>query len=360
MHVGRLRVYFVPYTNTSGLTAENLSNTASTIIDIEQQTTVSFTIPYVFTNPWCETIGFTGTPKSIGTLRIAVLNELNHPVVPVPAVFVNVWVMAGPDFQLARPAMSGLRLNLYQPPPPMMQEEEFLAQGLTRDAIRAMPAPTLIPAGGSVEHNICQADEFTHIKELIMRPSYIGTTTINAAPTYSKVVINPQNPVRRLTAADGTVNYYNYFRCIFRYMRGSNKIGLLQTNPYTTFTENHSLVSNGMNTSDGAALGFPVFGTTTFITAPIALGSSFSDGVSYAQTAEFPQVATLPYYSTMYGITNAAWYGGTTPFFNWNVYGSINNAILYTRNICNVALFAGDDMEFVYLVGAPALTLSGA
>lgn len=356
MHVGRLRIFFVPYTNTIGLTADQLASTASTILDVEQQSSVSFTIPYLYNQPWCEVKGSGGNYKPIGVLRIAVLNTLNHPVVPVPSVYINVWVSAGPDFQLSRPSVQNLRVNTYLPPGPI--ETEFVAQGLTRDAIRAMPAPPLIPASGSREESICNADEFHHVKDLIMRPQYYDTTSSATQPQYSESIISPFNPVRRGISAASATSFRDYFRLIFRYSRGSHRISWQQTMQGTAgnWTDTQSFLANGYNYIIGATPGIQL---PQFIKNPVAVTEPnalnwLADGAHYSQNKGMPQTAIIPYYSTIYGVPNAVWAGGTSPLLTWNNYGTMPMCRSYTRLGGSHLIAAGDDYELIFLVGAPA------
>jgi hypothetical protein len=321
---------------------------------------MSFTIPYLFSNPWCETYLAGYVAKRVGLMRIAVLNELNHPVVPVPPVYINVWAMAGPDFQLARPSSERLPLNLWTPVS-LLGEEEFVAQGLTRDAIRDMPAPSLIPASGAVEHNICNADEIVHIKELIMRPQWLGTLAAATQPLWQQFFITPFNPVKRLPGTNVSNNgYYDYFRMIYRYTRGSFKLAFLQTVQGTasTWTDTQSIISNVTSQTDGGTIGtyLPYIQNVGAVGTSAIISNSTGNGASYCQQKGMPQVATIPYYSTMYGITNAAWYGGMTPSLKWNVYGTSPAAQVVCRLGGDLLLMAGDDMELVFLVGAPALS----
>lgn len=366
MHVGRLRVSYIPLNNLNALPSNAYASGASFIMDIQQQTTMSFTMPYISHLPWQATAyrdsGGTVQIPNTGYIRISVLNELNHPTVPVPGVFINVWTSAGPDFQLGRPTGNYLRMNWTtssnDPEPP----EEFVAQGLTREMIRAMPAPPLIPATGSREEHICMPDEVHHIKDLIMRPSWIGSTiAIAPADIQGLARIDPFAPMVRDTGIlFGIPDFLSYFRVIFRYSRGSHRVLNLPMNNSLGLGAS-TTISNDLVYHNGAPLftNLPRFVNNTTPSNLVITQVNAKNGLMFA-TSDLQSTATIPYYATQYAIPNAGWNGGVVPSTaRWNIYGYTPTANVTYQGKPEVCLAAGDDYELMFLVGPPALTNAG-
>lgn len=368
MHVGRLRISFIPLNSVTALSDDMYASGANFILDIQQQTDVSFTMPYVSHQPWMQTVrtfldGTYSTPN-IGTIRISVLNELNHPTVPVPAVYLNVWTSAGPDFQLARPTGKWLRgwwpTTTNDPEPPV--EEAFVAQGLTRETIRTMSAPPLIPATGSKETHICVPDEFHHVKDIIMRPSWISSTNLSGAgDTMFLVAIDPFAPVARYTLAivGNQIDYLSYFRLVFRYCRGSHRAAMIPANNGLSNTLTTAMISNDSIDRQGAA-GFVDFPR---VKAPIVVVNTNNvlaasrNGMIFTQS-DLVTSAVIPYYSTMYAVPNAAW-GGSPTLSKWSNYGITPTFNMSYQGKPEFVLAAGDDYELMFLVGPPCLTSNG-
>lgn len=369
MHVGRLRISFIPLNTLTQLNSDEYASAISTIIDIQQQTTMSFTIPYLSHQPWMQTARpdtFTIKTPSPGYLRISVLNELNHPYQPIPAVFINVWTSAGPDFQLARPDDRWLRANWVtttNDPEPPEGETPFVAQGLTREMIRTMPAPPLIPATGSREDRICNADEFHHVKDIIMRPTWIGSgisSGLGGTCWYSR--IDPFAAVTRYpTAIQPQIDYLTYFRLIFRFSRGGTRVVFAPMDQTNLQQYASMLIANDFIDADGTVGVVEAPRIQGYLTAawPDMVNQHVPAG-SVIAYSNMPTTAVIPYYSSLYGIPNAGWTGGTT-LGSFQMYGIRPTCrFAYTSGKPEILLAAADDYELIFLVGPPALNLVGA
>jgi hypothetical protein len=359
-----LRISFIPLTPLNSLDSNQYSSLGSMVLDIQQQTSISFTIPYVSHRPWLPVVGPDGQltpPAGFGMLRISVLNELNHPTTPVPGVYLNLWVSAGPDFQLARPTGDYLR-GTWALPTTDVEETPFVAQGLTRQMIREMPAPPLIPASGSMEHEICNADEIHHVKDMIMRPCFIGTMPLTATPGYvDSAYINPFAPVQRynlasLTPSNNQMTYLEYFRLIYRFARGGHRIVMECHDPtvninntYRSITNSHT-VSNGLfDPGNGLQYLNGLYTVSGYATRSMKNGHMYAMG-------DMSSIATIPYYSTMYGTTNAGASAGVVTGAYFNQYGYLPSALAVSNSKDQVFLAAADDYELIFLVGPPAMS----
>lgn len=362
MHVGRMRVSFYPVTRPGGmdmLSDDQLSSVASTIIDIQQQTSMSFSVPYLFEQPWCEMTNLDGVLKPIGWLRFSVLNELNHPNVPVPPIYINVWISAGADFQLSRPDVLHMATNFVLP---TSFETEFKAQGLTRDAMRIMPAPPLIPASGSNETAICNADEFHHIKDIFMRPAYVGSVPDVAAGAPSNVLISPWVPMTRVVASANFSDSFSYFRYIYRFMRGGHRTIFNNiSGPAEASNTSYSYMANQHTQYAGFIYAIESYvGTGSTIGPANILRVHATAGITHSPDYTYPQTAVTPYYSTLYGFPNAARRATGTPAGSFNNYGTRPDTRLMYVGGGPISIAAADDMELIFLVGPPALYSDGS
>jgi hypothetical protein len=234
-HSGRLRVLFQPK-NSGVVSGFDYQNTINRIVDIQTETDFSFTIPYISDKPWSY-INSGGIEDTTGFIEFSVVNDLTHTTLPVPEVYVNVWVSAGPDFQLAMPYRDTVRQFGPVPTPIVMNDEEqdeeedsdqpqdFEAQGLTSQEMKTRDHPPLMPdAIGAVEHNICMVDTVTHIKQVTNRPANFGLISFDT---------NAENEtridVRRIDGANDTsrADYFSWFGAIYVFGRGSMNIRMV-------------------------------------------------------------------------------------------------------------------------------------
>lgn len=384
MHVGRIRISWSPTSNFL-LDSTQLLNTAGVIVDISKQTDITVTIPYLHFRPWLDIFNPQTYPQtdssnanSNGVLVISVLNELNHPSSPVPPVYVNVWAFAGPDYQLALPSEEMIQNNWYIPPTPEPLLPALKAQGLTREQIRSDHAPTLIPGFGGVDSDLVHGETVQHLKELLLRPMFWSSvkdelTTGDSVPVVFTNIINPYgaiphsgDPVPVVFEQNQVSNFWWYFKQIFRYSRGSISVRFLQQN--NTFQNMQG--SGGYAWDRGASYLFNrverLAGTLTadqaiWIREILADGyigeTSLPSGMGmhYAPTAQFPQSACLPFYSSNYFYPNFGVNGANTP--TTSIYGTMPKPELWVTCSGTIVLAAGDDVEFGFLVGPPALTV---
>lgn len=238
-HSGRLRVLFQPK-NSGIVSGFDYQNTINRIVDIQTETDFSFTVPYISDKPWSY-INSGSIEDTTGFIEFSVVNDLTHTSLPVPEVYVNVWVSAGPDFQLAMPYRD-TRRDFGPIPTPVNADaaddeeedkedekddtpQDFEAQGLTSEVMKNRDHPPLMPdATGAVEHNICMVDTVTHLKQLTNRPAQFGTIIFD---------VNAENEtrvdVRRIDDANVTsrADYFSWFGAIFVFGRGSTNIRMV-------------------------------------------------------------------------------------------------------------------------------------
>lgn len=120
-HSGKILVGFVPNDNPAGLTYQAIStSTPSAVIDIQQTSKVTFTVPFQsttalkyvnqLTNNYDETI--------LGYLVVAVQNQLTHASNVAADIDINLYVRAGDDFTFLVPKAPDIEIIAPSPPTP--------------------------------------------------------------------------------------------------------------------------------------------------------------------------------------------------------------------------------------------------
>jgi hypothetical protein len=340
-HSGRMRVLFQPR-NAGVLTDFDHQNCINRIIDIQNETEFSFTVPYIADVPW-HSLNLNSIEEQIGFLQFSVVNELTHTTEPIPEVHINVWVSAGPDFQLAMPARKNARSAgpLPETGPLGTMDEVFEAQGLTSYEMKMRDHPPLMEgATGSVENNICQTDTVTHLKQMMHRPAYCRTIVLDSDDATVCEVIN----LRYVYDPNLTTrtDFTDWFANIFVFGRGSYNIRCvpqwnIATSPMMLWIQqNYGLMYGFQYSSQNIEL--RVQGTGQQLAAS-----------SYNPVAE----ANIPYYSNRFAVVNA---GRTIP----RAYAS--SAIIqiepngYGQGDVNIDFWrsVGDDFNYHYLIGPPS------
>lgn len=105
-HSGKLLVGFVPNDNPDGLTYASIStSTPSAVIDIQQTSKVSFTVPYQSTTAlkYVNQIDNNFDETILGYLVVAVQNQLTYASNVSPSIDINLYVRAGEDFSYLVP-----------------------------------------------------------------------------------------------------------------------------------------------------------------------------------------------------------------------------------------------------------------
>jgi len=217
-HSGRLRIYWEPSITTGEtVPAEEPANCVNHIMDIQSETEYYVTIPYLHNTPWLQVSPRIGQPSQThnGQLRVEVLNALTHPETPVPPVYINIWLAAGEDFQLAWPKQSNLNYKIYNP-------TALKAQGLTREQMRMQSYPPIIqPASGAIDDGILMGEQVLNLKELIMRPGKFDfERTYDGHISNDIGITHPCFPYLGKTEVD-CYEFKSYFSMLFRYSRGS-------------------------------------------------------------------------------------------------------------------------------------------
>lgn len=332
-HSGRMRVLFQPR-NGGVLTDFDHQNCINRIVDIQNETEFSFTVPYISDLPW-HSLNLNSLEEQIGFLQFSVVNELTHTTEPIPEVHVNVWVSAGPDFQLAMPTRKNAR-NLGP-------AAVFEAQGLTSREMKIRDHPPLLEsATGSVETNICQTDTVTHLKQVLHRPQWTETFELNSNDSFSVRIFNLRFTTDPNTA-DTRVDYLDWYSNIFAFSRGSFNVRVI---PIWNVALAPMLVYLQQNYGVMYGFGASILGSI----APYTQGTGQQiTGVGYCPIAE----ANIPYYSNKFANVNGGLSSPKAIASSLHVQLQEN---VYGLGLVPLSLWrsAGDDYNNHYLIGPPS------
>jgi len=364
MHVGRMRISWIPdVTTVAALTEDNLASAISLVVDLEKETEISFAVPYLRDQPWLEVTQPVLTSNSInGIIVLTVLNQLTYPSTPIPQAYLNIWASAGADYQVAMPTLRNTSTKFLSSPPAEFRKK-FIAQGITREMIRDTTAQPLIPGVGSRDDGIMMGESVSNLKEVLMRPMLRLYTVAPTTPTnVNEFQFMPFGGVTRLAPAQ---TYYDYFAQIFRYRRGSMNYKVVpavgKTTPISARADLERIFSDGPLTIlpssfynqqwTGPAQDYAntlFWNSTTTSTG----GSGIAISTDLQQ---LPLSISVPFYNTLFHMNVWNWAGfGTIPEFH----GSTPILSITASDSVGVFQSVGDDFEFGFRVGPPAIANS--
>lgn len=349
-HSGRLRVSWEP-TVTSAYVTTEIPNIVNHILDVQQEVEFFFTIPYLRVQPWSEVHGgnhpfvyaqdTTGSYNDIanGRIRIDVINPLTHPDKPVPQAFVNVWVSAGDDFQLGFPTSEHLMPN---------SVDITRSQGLTREYLRQHSYPPIINATGATDDNLLMGEKIDHIKDLMMRPSFQSKKILSTETGNLHITAFYPNFPRLVTTYGDRVSYFDWFRYIYRFSRGSvthkfnlNNVKAKATTPYSL---EHSI---GINLSTDTSTNSVIVDSSSTSQTILA-----SKGLQVFKPHITPTIeGTVPYYAGIYSNV-----GSDVNVYEYKYPGmvlNIDDVNAIDTLEATQYISAGDDFTCGFLVGPP-------
>jgi hypothetical protein len=352
-------------TEAATLTPDQVASFVGRVVDIREETEISFTIPYVHSAPWLP------NTAAQGTIIIMSLNALRYSLTPSIPVSFNMYISAGEDFQVAAPThfpyndtlgtnIRSMKWPLGPPAPPAFELLE--SQGITREGIRSAPAPGFMDITGSKDQNLVHGETIEHIKDLLLRPMPFSRNLTDSPP--GKYCINPYSGVPCSLVVNETRHWWDYYRLIFRYSRGSFDMKLWQSPLYDAISSTNASFSMMWRMVSNYGLALSADQTRPYVGYPSpttydAVGYA-DGGINMAYGHEMPLHAQIPYYATNYFMPN---YGipnsGAVPVRPVQMQGSWPFG-QYITNVNKTTLFvsAGDDVQFGFMVGPPVMYIS--
>lgn len=347
-HSLRLRVFWSPVRLTGDARTEPIlqSNCISRIIDIQEETELHFSIPYLAATPYLHLNSWdqVGDDRvSNGYLYIVTVNPVAYPDTNIPNMYLNLWTMAGEDLQLAAPFMPrpGFATPVF--PSKMMPSNMLQAQWGTQTQMRDAGGPPLIPASGMYDENVLHGDHVTSVKELYKRYRQLGVleTSADSDVTASLCGFGMEN-----TPLDTYeyVDFYRWIKGIFRFARGSFTYMIMNYN--STKPMNSVAKLNYTSSSHLPA----VFTTTDSDIASASLG----DGMNIVTRTDLSaNEVHVPFYAGEYAYPMTDL--GVDTFNPIPVLDVRIKKELISTEVGSIPMYArpGDDFEMAFLVGPP-------
>lgn len=174
----RLRLTYLP---NNAEDYSNVGEMVSKVVDITGTTLVSLTIPYLSNYNYLET----DMDDTLGTLLITIENPIvNNTCVTSTTAYVNVWVAGGEDFRLYVPTGAPANLVVTHDVPEEEGEELINKEQFNPREMFDTTFEPLAPGNFVVraDHNF--GEEFVNIKDILLRPKYMGLMSRNSANEY--------------------------------------------------------------------------------------------------------------------------------------------------------------------------------
>lgn len=413
-HTGRVRISWIPPSTAlpnldPNITRSSLASTAqSYVIDLQKETEFDLTVPHFSHLPWFKN-GALGAVSFLDDKAIFRDNEINgHIIVSIEnavraplldqLVWVNVWVMAGPDFQLSVPrslepngyredaeggmSLAQVPLTISTPPTNPFGTWVIPQVGLTREQIKKAVTTTLIPgAVGFSDEGMCMGEYPTNVKDLMCKPC--ASSSLRQVDSFTDRIIlaNHQleyetgendNPALRYysqrrdsltqnitTTREKFMTLTKWYRMLFRFSRGSMTHKIIVRNASADLskfltTGGRSLINRNSLTSALVYPPCPIIGVSAEFNFPGVTGvSNAMFDLNYSPNVEI----TLPYYTNALGFVNGArparFIGtNTTASFCFLTPSDSTESFVYDADVYESA---AEDFTLHFLCGAPAL-----
>lgn len=135
-HSMRLRVYWTPSRGAGEPGLVGISNTVNRVVDIQGETDFEVEVPWLSRFPL--QVNRADGAAINGLLKVDILNTLVYPESQIPSIWLNIWVSAGPDFELGRLI-------------PWFDDGDTMAARRITDGSNFVPIPTPAAAGIKVD-----------------------------------------------------------------------------------------------------------------------------------------------------------------------------------------------------------------
>lgn len=163
-HSGRLLIRFIPFDDKAyanpGVTANNNPYMLRAIVDIRECNEFSFTVPFIYTTHWADTV------DSIGNILVQVLDPLVAPATVSSTINIDLEVAGGPDLQFSGYGAAGIGYGQFPDQKALWATVPFILQsGLNK--------PLGVLQGNTAEgRDDCSFGEVNIGNAIIDAPSY--------------------------------------------------------------------------------------------------------------------------------------------------------------------------------------------
>jgi len=231
-HAGVLLIGYVPSGCLPDGDQMSVETTSHVQLDIGQEVaSADFTIPFVST----QYFNRVGTPFDLlnlkdhiatGTLVIKVLNPLTRPETAPDHVYLNIWVSAGDDFEVALPSLHGIRTIGYGYEDPDVKRPSWSKynrkQGLTRERAVWQLGPAAPPLPAIEVENVdfkdaVMGEEIKNLRDILKISCQKWSSDVKLDDI--ETVIPVHSFLR--DSDEKAATYYDHIMRIFRYSRGT-------------------------------------------------------------------------------------------------------------------------------------------
>lgn len=260
-HAGRLRVFFVPYEQAFNLVVgsapvNEIEKNYQVVVDIEENDTFSFKVPYVATKPWFPTTvlgqGASAIRSTTGFVVVTILNELRAVSTVSSSIEILVEISGGEDLTFACPrAPSYVPGNISAIEEEMdnniIRKHEAQVYGtgveIPRNEAQMLYDPNSISAldptiNWSPESH-CVGEKIASARQLIKRNNYVGSIVENRTNDNNQTTTSTNNSLGvinpfglQINTSVTNVDYISYFAYIYAFFRGGIRLkiaGLTQS-----------------------------------------------------------------------------------------------------------------------------------
>nr|QYV43049.1 MAG: structural polyprotein [Picornavirales sp.] len=211
MHAGQLVVGFIPKGSWSAQTNFPFETTIKKKIHVtgeETRTVESFTVPFISSTmmnqlmtPFSE-IDYT-SDVATGALIVKVAKPLVTTSLASEKIYINIWVQAGDDFELALPDLNKLKIIHYGG----MKEESD-------------QAPDLLPTA-SHRPDLINGESILNIRQLLKISTLKYYSSFSLSPGHNQIHFPAHSFTGSQDANEIHDTYYAHFMRLYRYSRGS-------------------------------------------------------------------------------------------------------------------------------------------
>lgn len=240
-HSGKLLVVFNPNLGTPASFADQAAANPSIVVDLQQTSMVSFTVPFVSSAPLKSvSAGTSSDENTVGTVGIYVLNPLAAATNVASNVAINMYVRAGKDYELLVPRP--VYLSQYQRPVPTtfatsvsgvkLESERFGDDSLQPSF--SMGSPLIQPRPRFGE-SYTLLDLLRRFTPWLTFDVTLANGREGAAPPYTLTVsplLKTQDPTE--VSYDMSSSYLAYFSQLFSVWSGSIRYKFITREPRTS------------------------------------------------------------------------------------------------------------------------------
>jgi hypothetical protein len=261
-HSGRFQLSYCPYLTTNPLTTVNSPHNMNIVMDLNEETEYSFTIPYMQDTDWLDidrdsvlvhTNPSLARRYTNGEIILRVVNQLSAGQPSFNPIYYQIFVSAGEDLQFSNPTLhniAGLG-TIYHA---QMDEDDIVLETQMDETLECEFPASSYTCLRNTEHPVLggknigekyervqTAFEITSIKQLVNMLSPIWKTNFDSTiTTYLGFSFSPAGEVYEPENNQARRNWWWQMCALFRYQRGGMRVSAL-ANTFTTNIYSYAL-----------------------------------------------------------------------------------------------------------------------